>query len=181
MKARLLDLYARNPWRCLAPRAGYMKASEETYRLYSCGHCAEQVRICGSCDRGNRYCAEGCAQIRRRESLRRASRRYQEGYRGACKHAARSRAWRERCAQEVTHQGSLASAVALIVVSSSTTMPMQEPHAETACVRPPPSIGMRRVHPRLRIHHTKRTAQQCCFCGCVLPRFARLGRLRSGP
>ena len=49
-----------------------MRASEKTYRLYSCGRCAEQVRICRDCDRGNRYCAGECAQIRRRESLRRA-------------------------------------------------------------------------------------------------------------
>ncbi len=180
MKARSRCLYARNSWRCPVPHARSMRASEKSYRLYSCGRCAKQVRICGDCDRGNRYCAEGCAPIRRRESRCRASQRYQQSHRGACKHAARSRAWRERHAQKVTHQGFLATAVALIVVSSSTTTPTQEPHAETACVKPPLPIAMRRAHPRLPIHHTTLTAPRCCFCGCVLPHFARLGRLRSG-
>jgi len=145
------------------PRAGFMGASEKSYRLYSCGRCAQQVRICGRCDRGNRYCAQGCAPIRRRESLRRASERYQESYRGACKHAARQRAWRCRHAQKVTHQASIATVPALIVVSSSTTTPALEPHAETACVKLPP------------------LAPRCGFCGCVLARFARLGALGSGP
>jgi hypothetical protein len=84
-----------------------MGASEKTYRLYSCARCAKQVRTCGDCDRGNRYCAEGCARERRRESLRRACCRYQQSYRGALKHAARQRAWRACCAQKVTHHGSL--------------------------------------------------------------------------
>jgi len=130
------------------PRAGFMGTSEKSYRLYSCGRCARQVRICGRCDRGNRYCAQGCAPIRRRESLRRASERYQESYRGACKHAARQRAWRCRHAQKVTHQASIATVPALIVVSSSTTTPALEPHAETACVKLPP------------------LAPRCGFCGC---------------
>jgi len=91
-----------------------MGANEKGYRLYSCRRCAKQVRICGGCDRGNRYCAEGCAQIRRRESRCRASERYQQSYRGALKHAARQRAWRWREQQKVTHQGSLAGAAALI-------------------------------------------------------------------
>ena len=49
-----------------------MAASEQTYRLYNCARCAEQVRICRECDRGNQYCAGVCAGLRRRESLRRA-------------------------------------------------------------------------------------------------------------
>ena len=183
MKARLQCLYARNPWRCLVPRAVFMGAGEKSYRLYSCRRCARQVSICGPCDRGNRYCAEGCAQIRRRESRWRASRRHQQSYRGALKHAARQRAWRRGQQQKVTHQGSLAGATALIVVSSSTTAitPTQEPHAETACIKPLLPIGMRRAHPHGPIQHTKHTAPRCCFCGGVLAPFARLGPLRSGP
>ena len=60
-----------------------MQANEKTYRLYSCGRCANQVRICRDCDRGNLYCAGECAFIRRCESLRRAAERYQSSYRGA--------------------------------------------------------------------------------------------------
>ena len=172
-------LYARNSWRCPAPRAGLMGAREKSYRLYSCRRCAKQVHICGGCDRGNRYCAQGCAQIRRRESRCRASRRYQQSYRGALKHAARQRAWRVRQQQKVTHQGSLAAAAALIVVSSSTLMATQEPHGERAGIRPPLPVGMRRTHPHWPIHHTKHWAPRCCFCGCVLAAFARLGPLRN--
>ena len=163
MKARSRCLYARKWWRCPVPLAGFMGASEKSYRLYSCGRCAQQVRICGRCDRGNRYCAQGCAPIRRRESLRRATQRYQEGYRGACKHAARQRAWRCRHAQKVTHQASIATVRALRVVSSSTATPALEPHAETGCVKPPP------------------LAPCCCFCGGMLGAFARLGALGRGP
>ena len=50
---------------------------EPTYRLYQCQRCDVQVRICCHCDHGNIYCAGECAQIRRRESLRRAGARYQ--------------------------------------------------------------------------------------------------------
>jgi hypothetical protein len=162
-------------------RAGCMEVSEKTYRLYSCGRCAQQVRICCDCDRGNRYCAGECAPIRRRESSRRAAERYQLSHRGAHRHAARQRAWRARHAQIVTHQGSQPTAVALIVVSSSTTAPTPEPNAETTCVKPLPPIAMRHARAHWRIPHTKLTAPCCCFCGCVLPHFARLGALRSGP
>jgi len=158
-----------------------MEAGEKSYRLYSCRRCAKQVRICGSCDRGNRYCAEGCARIRRRESGWRASRRYQQSYRGALKHAARQRAWRRGRQQKVTYQGSPAGAAALIVVSSSTLTPTPEPDAETACIKLPLPIGMRRAHLHAPIHHTKHTAARCGFCGCVLAPFARLGWLRNGP
>lgn len=178
MKARLQCLYARNSWRCPVPRAGFMGVSEKSYRLYSCRGCARQVRICGPCDRGNRYCADGCAQIRRRETRCRAAERYQQSYRGALKHAARQRAWRGREQQKVTHQGSLAGAAALIVVSSSTITPTQEPHGETAGITAPLPVGMRRAHPHVCFHHT---APRCCFCGCVLAPFARQGWLRSGP
>ena len=181
MKARLQCLYARNSWRCPVPRVGLMGANEKSYRLYSCRRCARQVRICGGCDRGNRYCAEGCAQIRRRESRCRASERYQQSYRGALKHAARQRAWRWRQQQKVTHQGSLAGAAALIVVSSSTLTPTQEPHGESAGIKPPLAIGIRRAHPHGCLHHRKSTAPRCCFCGCMLAPFARPGPLRSGP
>jgi hypothetical protein len=50
---------------------------EPAYRLYNCERCGIQVRICQRCDHGNVYCAGECAGIRRRESLKRAQRRYQ--------------------------------------------------------------------------------------------------------
>ena len=184
MKARSLCLYARTTRRCPVLRAGYMRANEKSYRLYSCGRCSEQVRICLDCDRGNRYCAQECAQIRRRESLRRAGDCYQLSYRGACKHAARQSAWRLRRAQKVTHQGSQASAVTLIVGSASTTT--EGTHADIASVAPQPhatvlELADRGAHAYSPVHYTMSTAPRCCFCGCVLSHFARLGPLRAGP
>ena len=158
-----------------------MKVSEKSYRLYSCARCFEQVSTCGRCDRGNRYCAKGCAQIRRRESRCRASERYQQSYRGALKHATRQRAWRERHAQKVTHQASPAGAVALKVVSRLTATPTQEPYAQTACIEPLLPIGIRRAYPHAAIAHRQHTLRCCCFCGDVLPLFARLGPQRHGP
>ena len=151
-------------------RARSMQASEKTYRLYSCGRCVEQVRICRDCDRGQRYCAGGCAKIRRRESLRRAGKRYQLSYRGACGHAARQSAWRGRQAQKVTHQGSLASVAPVIVAAILIQTTTEEPHADIASIQPPPQPY--RMAPG---------ARNCSFCRRALPAFARVGALRGGP
>lgn len=153
-----------------------MKASETTYRLYSCARCAAQVRICRSCDRGNRYCAEGCAQLSRHESLQRAGERYQQSFRGACRHALRQARLRARRAQKVTHQGSLGMGVALIVTRSLT---VSEGSPDDAGVRLEPCVlGIE----QRRAYSTRLSAaaivQRCCFCGCVLPAYARLGPLR---
>lgn len=133
------------------------EAGEESYRLYSCARCAMQVRICRRCDRGNRYCSGGCAQVRRRESLARASARYQTSYPGACRHAARQRRWRQRRAQIVTHQGSQAEVAAARVATPSVRA----------------GLADERLDPLWLCH--------CSHCGAVLPRFARLGPLRGGP
>ena len=168
-----------------------MGAREKTYRLYSCGRCAGQVRICCDCDRGNRYCAGECAPIRRRESLRRAGERYQLSYRGACRHAARQSAWRERQAQKVTHQGSLPGTGALIVAAIPIQTMTEGIHADIASIHPlPPSADMpRAAHSAARLRVQARwptqrlapSAQRCGFCWRALPPFARLGPLRGGP
>ena len=180
--ARSPCLYARNTRRCPVLRVGCMRAGEETYRLYSCRRCAQQVRICRDCDRGNQYCAGECARMRRRESLRRASHRYQRSYRGASRHAARQRVWRERHAQKVTHQGSPGTVVALIVTPTSTTT--QGSHADSASVAPPPHgraqrAAALRVQAREPVHRRVPATSRCCFCGCVLARFARFGPVRG--
>ena len=191
MKARLPCLYASDARLCPVLRAGSMGASEKTYRLYGCGRCAEQVRICCLCDRGNLYCAGECAQIRRRESLRRAGERYQLSYRGACLHAARQCAWRERQAQKVTHQGSLPSADPLIVAAILIQTTTEGLHVNIASIQPPPqpSSGPRvvlsaahtRAHTRWHAHRMAPSGQNCSFCWRGLPAFARLGPLRGGP
>lgn len=157
--------------RCPVRRAGCMRASEESYRLYSCRRCAQQMRICRNCDRGHQYCAGECARLRRRESLRRAGVRYQLSYHGACRHAARQRMWRVRQMQKVTHQGSQVVLAAVIVAPTSTTTP--ENHADRVAITALPSV--RRTAFRAQV------PTRCCFCGRRLSRLARLGPLRGGP
>lgn len=157
---------------------GNMGASENSYRLYNCARCAKQVRICCKCDRGNRYCAEGCARERRRESLRRAGRRYQQSHRGACKHAARQRAWRERRAQKVTHQGSLGR-IASFIVALIPTKARGESDADTGADVAQLHTAVLCAHARGPIHYRVLAPPRCSFCGGVLSAFARLGALRA--
>jgi hypothetical protein len=160
-----------------------MAASEQTYRLYNCARCAEQVRICRRCDRGNQYCAGECAGLRRRESLLRAGRRYQRSYRGACAHAARQSAWRKSQAQKVTHQGCLRNAVTIIVTPSST----QGTHGDIALFEaqphgtPPVVLDLAEPHVHAACHAHRMAVSMCSFCRGTLPSFARLGALRAGP
>jgi hypothetical protein len=78
---------------------------EATSRLFLCAGCRMQVHICSRCDRGQTYCANGCSQAARHQSLRAAGHRYQQSRRGRLKHAERARRYRSR-QHKVTHQGS---------------------------------------------------------------------------
>lgn len=142
----------------------------ETHRLYTCGRCRTQVQICRHCDHGNLYCAGECADLRRRESVRRAGDRYQRSRRGACLHAARQSTWRARQRQKVTHQGSLPAAVTATVVVTSSEVTTQVDHADSADVEPQPLRDPSSIPTRL-----------CSFCRRVLAPFARLGPLRGSP
>ena len=53
---------------------------ESTGRRYLCAACRAAVLICSHCDRGQRYCAAGCAQRARAASLRAAGTRYQASF-----------------------------------------------------------------------------------------------------
>lgn len=75
-------------------------------RLYPCARCRIQVLICRRCDRGQRYCTGSCAQAARSLAQRAARQRYQTSLPGRLKHAARSRRYRARRQNNVTHQGS---------------------------------------------------------------------------
>jgi hypothetical protein len=77
----------------------------ESARLCLCARCRALFLVCSRCDRGQLYCAEGCSQVARRESVKAAGRRYQQGRDGRRHHAARQRRYRAR-QQKVTHQGS---------------------------------------------------------------------------
>jgi hypothetical protein len=73
--------------------------------MYNCARCHRQVLLCQYCDHGHIYCFDGCAEIARRESQRRASRRYGATRRGRQANAERQRRFRERQREKVTHQG----------------------------------------------------------------------------
>ena len=76
-------------------------------RLFQCSRCAAQTFICSFCDRGNQYCSEACSQLARRESLRRANRKYAKTRKGKHNNAERQRRYRQRHTQKVTDRGSL--------------------------------------------------------------------------
>ena len=85
--------------------------ANQTARLFLCACCRIQVLVCSQCDRGQRYCADGCAAATRRALQRDSARRYQCGRAGRFKHALRTQRWRARqaaLAKIVTHQGSQA-------------------------------------------------------------------------
>ena len=75
-------------------------------RLYQCARCHVQVIVCSRCDRGHRYCIDGCAQTARAESCKRAGKKYQSSRAGRFNNAARQQRFRARTSQKVTHQGS---------------------------------------------------------------------------
>ena len=83
--------------------------ADQSARLFLCACCRTQVLVCRQCDRGQRYCADGCAATTRQALQRDSALRYQRGRAGRFKHALRTRRWRARqvaLAKIVTHQGS---------------------------------------------------------------------------
>jgi uncharacterized lipoprotein YehR (DUF1307 family) len=124
---------------------------ENTARLFNCARCHIQVFICRSCDRGNVYCST-CSPKARADSIRKASRRYQNTLRGKHNHAERQRRYRQK---KVTHQGSKNNALYDEL--------MHEPNAEEVQTIPVVSDKV------------------CChFCGKSCTSFLRLGFLRYG-
>lgn len=86
---------------------------EQTGRLFLCARCQAQVLVCSQCDRGQRYCAAGCAGITRSSRQREAGKRYQQSRTGRHNHAARMHRLRGRraaAAKIVTHHSSHATA-----------------------------------------------------------------------
>ena len=107
---------------------------EPSARRFLCERCRTPVLVCSHCDRGQIYCAGGCAATARSEHQRAAARRYQCSRSGRFKHAARTRRWRERRAaltrpaltspaQSVTHQGCPPAASAAVLVAKPSLMP----------------------------------------------------------
>jgi len=124
---------------------------EITCRLFLCARCRKQVLICPRCDRGQIYCADGCAKIARSQSVREAGRRYQQSRKGRFKQAERIRRFRLR-KQNVTHQGSEPAA-------ENDLLPMNSAKVEKQMVLPAQTYPL--------------NAPQCHFCGCSCSEFVR--------
>lgn len=78
-------------------------------RLYNCLRCHCQVMVCQPCDHGQRYCSGQCRKIARRESLKRANKKYQNSLKGRFNNAERQHRFRRRKKLKkkiVTDQGS---------------------------------------------------------------------------
>ena len=75
-------------------------------RLFQCALCYTQTLICSLCDRGHQYCSASCSGKARRESLRRANRKYAQSRHGKHHNAERQRRYRLRKIRKVTDQGS---------------------------------------------------------------------------
>ncbi|NOT12209.1 MAG: hypothetical protein HOP23_10335 [Methylococcaceae bacterium] len=128
-----------------------MPTMEATCRLFLCARCRKQVLICRHCDRGQIYCADGCAKIARSHSLREAGRRYQQSRQGRFKQAKRIRRFRLR-KQNVTHQGSES-------VADNDLLPANSVKVGT------PVVLSRQSRPA--------DTRQCHFCGASCSEFVR--------
>ena len=133
---------------------GYSQ-EQPTGRLFLCARCRAQVFISRRCDRGQIYCANGCAQAARRASLREAARRYQHSRRGRLAHAQRARRYRARL-NKVTHQGSPATPPGALLPAESMRAALAHHHV-TASVS---------------------ATTHCHLCGNSCSPFVRLGPLR---
>lgn len=80
-------------WRRWGSRRAGPKCSREGYREFRCGRfrCRRRVRICSCCDRGQRYCGDGCSRAARREKQRESQRKYEQTAEARRLHAARQR------------------------------------------------------------------------------------------
>ncbi len=80
---------------------------QTTSRKYQCLRCHTLVIICHHCDHGQRYCTHGCSEQARKDSTKRASKKYQATRRGRFNNAARQQRYRNQIKQKVTHHTSL--------------------------------------------------------------------------
>lgn len=89
-------------------------------RRYLCACCRTPVLVCSYCDRGQRYCARGCAAQVRKHRMQAAGERFQASRRGRHAHAERQRRYRAR-QLIVTHQGCPPIAPAALLAPVTTT------------------------------------------------------------
>lgn len=137
------------------PSDGSERIAGTPARFFLCAGCRAQVVICSCCDRGQIYCADGCAQQARYSAQRAAGRRYQTSRPGRIAHALRSRNYRGR-QKNVTHQGS----------PPPPPDDLLSPDLAAANSAPFPDS------------FSRPTAWQCRWCGCRCPDFVRQDFLR---
>ena len=161
-------------------------------RRFVCARCRAPVLVCSHCDRGQIYCAAGCAAMARQQHQRAAAQRYQSSLRGRFKHAARTQTWRDRQAllaasaassgapaltQSVTHQGSLppVSDVVLIVTSplpaAAAAAPAATPPAQPCITIATTTTSRASTPAALPVWH-------CHWCHTPCAPHVRLGFLR---
>ena len=127
------------------------------------------VVICRQCDRGNRYCKEGCAKSARRASSQAAGKRYRATPAGRLGGARRQREYRRRERRAiVTHHGSPEEAPGVtgrlrgvVMGTASDTKPQEDRHDI-----PPNPIVTFDGAPTLE-------APRCTICGRDAGRFTR--------
>jgi hypothetical protein len=122
-------------------------------RLFLCVRCKAQVLVCSHCDRGQIYCAQGCAQTARRDAQR-----------GRVNHAARAAHYRAR-QNNVTHQGSPPQPADDLVMASA-VVSASKPASASPGEAARPSPGRRSGN------------WSCHWCGCRCPPFVRREFLR---
>lgn len=151
---------------CLVPSSPRWRfvAAVDSHRVFACAACRVRVVICRRCDRGNKYCAAGCAAERRRAIRRTAERNYRKSELGRRNNAARQRRYRDRRrrgAIAVTHPSPPAAAAPLETVSRRA--PRHHEHDRNL-----------RASARTRSD----SAATCCFCGELCGNYSRNSFLR---
>jgi hypothetical protein len=145
-----------------------------SHRLFQCACCHSLVRICTSCDRGQRFCQFPCAGQARRESTRLANKKYRESSKGRRRNRLRQRRYRQRRAipkqiPNVTHQGS----------SNSEAQPKQRllTQIEEACKSPKENLDAKSAPPESSKasgpDKEKLAGYHCNFCQSLCGHFAR--------
>jgi hypothetical protein len=149
---------------CRTRPCALLPAAATTARLFLCVRCQTQALVCSHCDRGQIYCAQGCAQTARRAAQRAAGRRYQASRRGRVNHAERAGRYRAR-QNNVTHQGSPPHPADDLVMASAVVIASNPPSASPGEVaRPSPG------------HRSG--SWSCHWCECRCPPFVRREFLR---
>ena len=154
---------------------------EQTGRLFLCARCQAQVLVCSQCDRGQRYCNSGCADITRLSRQREAGNRYQQSRTGRHKHAQRMHQWRKRRAAAtkiVTHHGSQGTP-ADAVLPGNESPPAISPDSQALSLCSPITSLAIAVSATANTHSSMlMPVWRCHWCQSPCPALVRQGFLR---